>query len=197
MRMRWMPAIALTAIALAAVPAHAAPASVTFTDPAGDWSVPSQDVIKVTVQSALRGAIHVVSVDITLAAPVGPEYTLYALSFRSGATCYGMSAETANGASTGYSAGGASSVPAALSATDCNYDATKQPTTAPATVTVHGATIHISADYALGLRPGLRVKDIGVAVGTEPTHSSVFIGSKGVTPDTGDFAFTRSLLTLR
>lgn len=197
MRLRWMPATALAAITLAALPAHAAPSAVTFTDPAGDWPVASQDVVKVTVQSALRGSIHVVSADITLAAAPGPEFTVYALGFRSGATCYGLQAETANGAPAGYSAGGASSVPADLSAVDCNGDATQQATTAPATVTVHGATVHITADYALGLRPGLRVKDIGVAVGTEPTQSSVYIGSHGVTPGTGDFAFTGSLLTLR
>jgi hypothetical protein len=72
MRLRWMPAGAAAAMALAAVPAQATPSSVTFTDPAGDWAVASQDVVKATLQSALQGAHRVVSVDITLAAAPGP-----------------------------------------------------------------------------------------------------------------------------
>ena len=197
MRLRWMPALAAATIMIAALPAHAAPSAVTFTDPAGDWAVASQDVVKVTMQSALRGGERAVSVDITLAAPPGPEYTMYVLGFRAGSTCYGLQAETANGAPAGYSAGGASAVPADLSAVDCYGNGTQQATTAPATVAVHGATVHISAVYALGLRPGLRVKDIGVAVGTLPVQSAVFVGSKSVTPQSADFAFTKGLLTLR
>ena len=197
MKLRWLTAAAVTTITLAALPAHAAPSSVTFTDRAGDWSVPSQDVVKVTMQSTLRGTVHVVSVDITLAAPVGPAYTFYVLGFRNGGTCYGLQAETANGGPAGYAAGGASAVAADLNAVDCTGSGVQQATTAPATVAVHGATVHISADYALGLRPGLRVDDIGVAVGTEPIQSGVFVGTKQVSPNTGDFAFTTALLTLR
>jgi hypothetical protein len=154
-------------------------------------------VVKATLQTAVHGGHRLVSADITLAAAPGLEYTTYVLGFRSGSTCYGRQAETANGAAPGYSAGGASSVPATLSAVRCTGDGTQQATTAPATVTVQGSTVHISAAYALGLRPGLRVKDIGVAVGTEPTQSAVFIGSQSATPQTGDFAFTGGLLTLR
>ena len=197
MRLRWMPAAAVAAITLAGLPAHAAASTVTFTDPAGDWAVAAQDIVKVSLQSASHGAERVVSIDITLAAPVGTAYTIYAVGFRSGSLCYGLTGETASGQAAGYSAGGVSSVPADLSVVRCAGDATQQATTAPATMTVHGATVHIGAAYALGLRPGLRLSDIGAAVGTEPTQSAVFVGSKGVTPQSGDFASTRSQLTLR
>ena len=197
MRLRMLPVAAAAAITLTALPAHAAPSAVTFTDPAGDWAVASQDVVRVAVQTARRGAERVLSVDISLAAPVGAAWTMYMLGFRHAGTCYGLEAETFNGAPAGYSAGGASAVPAVLSAYSCDAYGPQTPPTAPATVTVNGASVRITADYALGLRPGLLVQDIGVAVGTEPTQSSVYVGSKGVTPQSGDFALTPRLLTLR
>lgn len=195
-RLRWLPILSVLAALSVTLPARADSSALTFTDPSGDWQVASQDVVKVTLRSLSDRGKHVLAADITLAAPAGPAYTSYIVSFRIGQTCYALATTTVNGKPAQQSAGDVTTTPASFSSASCTYSG---PTTtnAPATSAVQNSTVQIRAPYALGLRRGARVSAINVAVGTEPTQSYVGVGPKNVAPATGDFASTLATLPLR
>jgi len=195
-RLRWLPILSVLAALSVTLPARADSSTLTFTDASGDWQVASQDIIKVTLRSLSQHGEHVLAADITLAAPAGPAYTLYIVSFRVGQTCYTLATATINGQPAQQSAGGASATSSNLGATSCAYSG-PMGSSAPASSMVQGSTVQIRAPYALGLRRGLRVTDVNVAVGTEPTEMYVGVGPKNIAPATGDFATTKAALPLR
>ena len=195
-RLRWLPILSVLAALSLALPARADSSALTFADPIGDWQVASQDVVTVTLRSVSDRGTHVLAADITLAAPVGPAYTTYAVSFRIGQTCYALATITVNGKPAQQSTGGVTTIPSSFSAASCTYSGPTT-TSAPATSAVQNSTVQIRAPYALGLRRGARVSDINVAVGTQPMEMYVGVGPKNVAPATGDFAATLATLPLR
>ena len=195
-RLRWLPVLALFAALGTTLPARADSSTLTFRDPSGDWQVPSQDVVTVTLRSVSSQAKHWLEADITLAAPVGPTYTTYTVAFQIGSSCYALATSTVNGGPLQQSAGGASVSPSSFSEVPCT-DPGVQPTGAPAASMARGSTVQIRAPYALGLRRGMRVTAVGFAVGTQPIESWVGLGAKSVSPTIGDFGATDKTLTLR
>lgn len=195
-RLRWLPVLALLAALGTTLPARADSSTLTFRDPTGDWQVSSQDVVTVTLRSVSNHATHWLEADVSLAAPVGPAYTSYVVAFQIGRSCYALATSTANGAPLQQSAGGASVRASSFSVTSCT-DPGVRPTGAPATSMTRGSMVQIRTPYALGLRRGMQVSAIGVAVGTEPIESWVGIGSKSASPTVGDFGATDRTLTLR
>lgn len=195
-RLRWLPILSVAAVLSITLPARADSSSLTFTDPAGDWQVASQDIVKVTLRSVSAASKHWLEADITLAAPVGAAYTSYVVSFRAGNTCYALATSTVNGAPAQHSAGDASMTPSSLSAASCS-DTAAQPTGASATAAVHSSTLQIRAPYALGLRRGLRLQDVGAVVGTQYVEAGISVGANQFSPATGDLASTKQRLSLR
>jgi hypothetical protein len=195
-RLRWVPILSVLAALSLTLPARASTSTLTITDPSGDWQVGSQDIVKLTLRSLSEHGKHVLVADIDLASPVGPAYTAYIVNFRIGVTCYALATTTVNGQPAQQSAGGASTTPSSLSAAPCAYSSPAS-TGAAATSLARGSSVEIREPYALGLRPGLRLTAINVAVGTEPTEMYIGVGAKNIAPATGDFATTKATLPLR
>jgi hypothetical protein len=203
----WVSVVAAGTVGLTSAPALAAhgptrpprtlTSTLTFTDPAGDFAVPAQDVVRVMLRSTARGSLHLFSADIVLAAPDGPAPTQFEVGFQVGPTCYTLAGETANGQPTEYSAGGAKVSGTGFTAVRCSDSTPQLLTSAPATMSVRAATVHLEAPYAFGMRPGQRVNGAFVAVGTEPVGVGTQVGGTSVTPTAGDFAGTSGGLPLR
>jgi len=194
-RVRWLPVVALLGALSMALPARADSNTLTFKDPSGDWAVAAQDIVQVTLRSVSDRSGHWLDAHISLAAPVGPAYTTYVVTFQIGPTCYALATSTVNGAPVQQSAGGASISPASLASATCTNAGPM--TGAPATSVAHGSTVEIRAPYALGLRRGLRATGVTVAVGTQPVQVRVGIGSTTPAVSTGDFATTNAVFALR
>ena len=159
---RTLLAALLTAVAMS--PVHAAPGSAIVTDPANDW-VPSQDVVRLDVSSGPAGKARVVKATFRLTAAPDAAAT-YQANLETG-RCDKAWSLKASGL-------GTSSQKATLERLPCMATTAAIPT-APATVTVKGTTVEITAPYAVGLVKGLHVKQINGFVGA--AFAGTYVGN--------------------
>jgi hypothetical protein len=184
----------LTAVAvalLAAGPAGAAPPRNGFKDPAGDWAVKSQDILDVRVSAVRIGKTPALRAVITLAAPYD------------GVAGYGVGVSPYTTCETWVlkaSGIGGDRQDARLEHVLCGepgrYYTTAHPS-APATVSVAGNTVTVTAPYAVGLKKGLRLRGASASasvmfagVWVVNLDGSTFVGS-------GDIGYGEIDVTLR
>jgi hypothetical protein len=185
MRRRVLAAFAAVAAAATCAPAAAATGTShrpQIRDGAGDWAVPSQDILDGTVTANAKSITTTVRL---AAAPVPGLVTYYTLSFVVGCTSYVTqyrwtgAAPADSVAMSQYACPAASSTPVPPPA---------QPVaTYPATATVTGTTIRFSFAPAAKLRPGAKVwagviADTAAEVGFDGNPDKGVVG--------GDIAFS-------
>jgi hypothetical protein len=137
----------LAVTALLAAPASAKPAA-TISDPKGDWGVASEDVLAARLEGVVGTSGRTVTATVTLAGAPDAATTYYVAAIDGVCNSWEFSV---------YGLGTAAQA-AVLTRYSCQDAATDVlGTSVPATATVKGNTVGLTAPYALGLKRGTKV----------------------------------------
>jgi hypothetical protein len=136
----------LAATALLAAPASAKPAA-TISDPKGDWSVASEDVLAARVEGVVSKSARTLTATVTLAGAPDAATTYYVAVTDGVCNSWEFSVRGL----------GTAAQSAVLTRYACGDATNTLGTSVPATATVKGSTVGLSAPYALGLKRGTNV----------------------------------------
>jgi hypothetical protein len=182
----------LTAVAaalLAAAPATAAvPTQATVTDAKGDWPVASHDITRVHVSTVRVGRTPALRAVLTLSAPPDA-LSQYYVSVSTGCDWWMLTTRNVGG--------DAEDVRLISGRCGVAESTTGQHPSVPATVTVSGSTLVLTAPYALGLKKGLRMTSVEAAASPFLTgaHVADGVGEQGYVV-TGDLALAHPTFVL-
>lgn len=169
---------ALCACLLLAVPAHAAQRPATVPDATGDWPVASGDLAGMRLYGVTVDGVRALRADVTFAGVPAAGTTFRAVVETKACGWWSLSVNR-------Y---GTPLQNAALERYGCDLTALGGPVeSSPATFTVTGKTVRITAPYALGLRRGARLVHGAATASVQYTGVIVYV-PPAKSAETGDYA---------